>query len=343
MKRAIGSAAAAAVVAGGAFVALGGGESPATAAAPPATARETATVERADLVDRENLSGTLGYADTGTLAAGVAGTLTGLREPGAVVTRGHSLYSVDGEPAAFLLYGALPTWRDFASGMTDGEDVRQLERNLRALGYDPGTVDDDWDWETTAAVKAFQRDRDLDDDGTLARGEIVFREGATRIGEAKGAVGESVAPGRPVAAISSVEREVVVELDARRQHLARHGDKVTVELPTGDEVVGRITSVGKVASKAGEDSDPTVDVTITLRGHRGELDQAPVDVGFAVEQAKGALAVPVKALLARQGGGYALELPDGRKLPVEAGLYADDMVEVSGEGVREGLKVVTAR
>ena len=342
MKRALGGAAAAAVVVGGALVALGGGEAPATAA-PPAASRETVAVERTDLVDRENLSGTLGYADAGTLVAGVSGTLTGLREPGTVVTRGHSLYSVNGEPAAFLLYGALPTWRDFASGMTDGEDVRQLERNLRALGYDPGTVDDDWDWETTAAVKAFQRDRDLEDDGTLARGEIVFRHGATRIGEAKSTVGESVAPGRPVAAISSVEREVVVALDARRQHLARRGDKVTVELPTGDEVGGRITSVGKVASKAGEESDPTVDVTITLRGHRGELDQAPVDVGFAVEQAKGALAVPVKALLARQGGGYALELPDGRKVQVEAGLYADDMVEVSGDGVREGLKVVTAR
>ncbi|MDA0174202.1 peptidoglycan-binding protein [Solirubrobacter taibaiensis] len=342
MKRALGGAAAAALVAGGALVALGGGETPATAA-PPAAARETVTVERADLVDRENLSGTLGYADTGTLAAGISGTLTGLREPGAVVTRGHSLYSVDGEPAAFLLYGELPTWRDFASGMTDGEDVRQLERNLRALGYDPGTVDDDWDWETTAAVKEFQRDRDLDDDGTLARGEIVFRDGATRIGEAKGEVGESVAPGRPVAAISSVEREVVVELDARRQHLARRGDAVTVELPTGKTVDGRVTSVGKVASKASAESDATVDVTITLRGHRGELDQAPVDVGFAVEQAKGALAVPVKALLARQGGGYALELPDGRKVEVEAGLFADDMVEVSGDGVREGLKVVTAR
>ena len=45
-------------------------------------ARATATVERRDLVDRESLAGTLGYADPGTLAAGVAGTLTALREPG---------------------------------------------------------------------------------------------------------------------------------------------------------------------------------------------------------------------------------------------------------------------
>ena len=324
-------------------MALGGGEAPATAA-PPATPARPSRCERADLVDRENLSGTLGYADAGTLAAGVSGTLTGLREPGTVVTRGHSLYAVDGEPAAFLLYGALPAWRDFASGMTDGEDVRQLERNLRALGYDPGTVDDDWDWETTAAVKAFQRDRDLDDDGTLARGEIVFRDGATRIGEAKGEVGESVAPGRPVAAISSVEREVVVALDARRQHLARRGDKVTVELPTGDEVGGRITSVGKVASKAGEDERPdrrrhdhaARPPRRARPGAGGRRLRGRAGEGRAGGAGEGAARPPGRRLRARAAA-------TARKLPVEAGLYADDLVEVSGDGVREGLKVVTAR
>jgi peptidoglycan hydrolase-like protein with peptidoglycan-binding domain len=318
-----------------------GAEAPATEG--PSAPRETVTVERTDLVDRENLDGTLGYADAATLAAGVSGTLTSVRAPGTVVTRGHSLYAVDGEPAAFLLYGSLPAWRDFSPSMSDGEDVRQLERNLRALGYDPGTVDDDWDWETTAAVRAFQRDRSLDDDGTLARGELVFRAGATRMGEATATVGDALAPGRPVAEVSSVRREVVVALDARRRQLAARGDTVTVELPTGDTAKGRVVSVGTVATKADAESDATVEVTIALRGHRSELDQAPVEVGFEVEAARGALAVPVKALLARQGGGFALELPDGRKLPVEAGLYADDMVEVSGDGVREGLRVVTAR
>ncbi len=107
--------------------------------------------------------------------------------------------------------------------MTDGEDVRQLERNLRALGHDPGTVDDDWDSDTTAAVRRFQRARDLDDDGTLSRGELLFRSGPTRIGEAKALVGDKVGPGRPVAEISGTDRRVTVALDARRQQLARRG------------------------------------------------------------------------------------------------------------------------
>jgi peptidoglycan hydrolase-like protein with peptidoglycan-binding domain len=341
MKRLAGGAAAVAVLVAGAAIAAGG-DAPSRAAEPPAPARATAVVERRDLVDRENLSGTLGYADAGTLTASAAGTLTALREPGSVITRGHSLYDLDDEPAGFLLYGSLPAWRDFAPGMTDGEDIRQLERNLRALGHDPGEVDDDWDTDTTAAVKRFQRARDLDDDGTLARGEVVFRPGATRIGEAKASVGDSASPGRPLASLSSTERVVTVALDASRQRLARTGDRVSVELPSGRTVNGRIETVGKVATKQGD--NVTIAVTITVAGRAGDLDQAPVDVGFAVERSRGALAVPVKALLARQGGGYALELADGGgMIRVTPGLYADDMVEVEGDGLREGQRVVTAQ
>ena len=339
MRRTVGGAVAAAVVVvmGGVLVARG--DAP-TRAAEPTPARSTVAVERTDLVNREDISGTLGYADPWTLSAGVAGTLTSLSDPGTVVTRGHSLYGVDGEPAAFLLYGDLPAWRDFEPGMTAGEDVRQLERNLRALGYDTGDVDDNWTWKTTDAVEAFQRDRGLDDDGTLPRGEIVFRPGATRIGEAKAAVGDQVSPGRPLAEGASTERVVVVELDATRRRLARERDRVTVTLPSGREVRGRIEEVGKVATKRRDET--TIEITISVRGRAEDLDQAPVDVAFAVERRGGVLAVPVKALLARQGGGYALELADGAMIEVIPGMYADDMVEVEGPGLREGQRVVTA-
>ena len=323
----------------------GDGNTPTTAAAEVGT---TATVERMDLVDRESLDGTLGYADAGRLAAGVAGTVTGLREPGAVITRGHSMYDIDGAAAAFLMYGELPAWRDFEPGMDKGADVRQLERNLSALGHDPGSVDRTWTADTTAAVLRFQRARGLTEDGTLAQGEIVFRPGETRMGEAKAEVGQRVQPGAELGELSSTRREVTVELQADRQELVRAGDEVTVELPNGSEGRGRIAEVGKVAQSAGEDAEPTITVRIELRGRaaRGTgLDQAPVDVGFARERRRGVLAVPVTALVARAGGGFAVEAvePSGRRLvPVEAGLYADDYVEVSGSGLREGLRVVSA-
>jgi multidrug efflux pump subunit AcrA (membrane-fusion protein) len=341
----------AAVAAGAVIVADGGDSSGASRDA--ATPSATAAVERRDLVDRETVDGTLGYADASPLRAGAAGTLTAIRESGDVVPRGHSLYDVDDAPAAWLLYGSLPAWRDFNPWMSDGDDVRQLERNLRALGNDPDgdmTVDDDWTWATTAAVRRFQDARGLTEDGTLARGEVVFRPGPSRVGELKATVGSEVAPGAELAELSTTRREITVDLAADRQDLARAGDTVTVELPDGKAGRGRVTEVGKVATQpASQDADPTIEVTITLRGRaaRGSgLDQAPVDVGFASDRRKHVLAVPVTALLARSGGGFAVEAVDrdGRRrlVPVEPGMYAEDYVEVSGSGVREGMRVVTA-
>jgi multidrug efflux pump subunit AcrA (membrane-fusion protein) len=233
--------------------------------------------------------------------------------------------------------------------MSDGEDVRQLERNLRALGYDPDhdmTIDDDWTSATTAAVERFQDDHDLTEDGTLDQGEIVFRDGPTRIGEVRATVGQQVGPGTDLGDLSSTQREVTVALEADRQDLVDTGDAVTVELPNGDTARGRVTDVGEVATQPrDEEDDPTIDVTIALRGRaaRGTgLDQAPVDVGFASDRRKDVLAVPVTALLARSGGGFAVETTDGRLVPVEPGMYAEDYVEVSGSGLREGMRVVTA-
>ncbi|WP_037501757.1 peptidoglycan-binding protein [Solirubrobacter soli] len=336
-RRLAGGVAVVAAAAGGVVVATGG-ETPVKAAS-QGPARATAPVERTDLVDRASVAGTLGYADTTTLVCAATGTLTALRDPGSVVTRGHSLYAVNDVPSAFLFYGTLPAWRDFGPGMTDGDDVRQLERNLRELGYDPGDVDRDWTWETTDAVEQFQRDRDLDDTGKLARGSVVFHDGPARVGEAKAAVGDQVGAGKPLGELSSEDRVVSVDIDASRQRLAHAGDRVTVDLPSGRTVNGRISDVGKVATKSEDGS--TITVTITLPGKADNLDQAPVDVGFSVETRKDALAVPIKALLARQGGGYAVEVVGRGMVKVTPGLYADDLVEVEGD-LREGEKVVTA-
>ncbi len=48
-----------------------------------------------------------------------------------------------------------------------GQDVAQIQAKLGALGYDAGLADGEFGSMTTAAVKAFQKDRGLDVDGVV--------------------------------------------------------------------------------------------------------------------------------------------------------------------------------
>src|SRR6266550_9620551 len=88
---------------------------PATAVVPVATA----AVVRTNLATTTQMSGTIGYADSYTITAQLPGTITALPGPGAVVTRGHPAFEVDGS-GVFLFYGTRPAWRSFEIGMTPG-------------------------------------------------------------------------------------------------------------------------------------------------------------------------------------------------------------------------------
>jgi peptidoglycan hydrolase-like protein with peptidoglycan-binding domain len=44
---------------------------------------------------------------------------------------------------------------------------KQIQRALKQHGYDPGPLDGEWGSKTSAALKRFQKDRDLHADGKL--------------------------------------------------------------------------------------------------------------------------------------------------------------------------------
>jgi peptidoglycan hydrolase-like protein with peptidoglycan-binding domain len=347
-------------------------------------AGRAAPVTRQTLVARETVEGTLGYAGTRTVLNRLAtagggsggetpgamtearsndggadpsspegsGTVTALPRPGSVVRRGGTLYRLDSEPVV-LMYGATPAYRDLELGVEDGRDVRQLERNLAALGFDPGTIDTEFTSTTAAAVTDWQESAGLPETGAVELGRVVFLPGARRIGEHRTSAGAALSAGSEVLDTSSTRRVVTIELDAALQSLARKGDRVKVTLPDQSTVRGRIADVGRVAREkesadaadpgAGAEQELVIDVTVRLSSKRGlgRLDEAPVSVGLAQESRKNVLAVPVEALVARRGGGYGVELAAGRRIvPVETGLFAGGYVEVSGSAIREGTRVV---
>jgi hypothetical protein len=163
--------------------------------------------------------------------------------------------------------------------------------------------------------------------------------------------GDRNAPAVEVVVTTSLRRVVTVQLDAAKQTLARRGAKVGIDLPDGTSTYGRIASVGRVAvaSSGGNNSPdnsgstPKITVTIQLSSPRraGSLDKAPVSVQFDKVTRRNVLAVPVTALLATAGGGYAV-VAGARQIPVTAGLFANGYVEITGAGVRPGLRVRNA-
>ena len=238
---------------------------------------------------------------------------------------------------------------------TPGIDIEALEENLVALGFDPEgtvTVDTVFDRATELAIERMQESVGADVDGVVKPGDVAFIDSAQRIAAQLVTVGDVVQAGVPLLDTTSSEQIVALELEARRQTLLAVGDPVGLELPDGSDATGTVSEISAVARvpqvTAGVDpGDPVVDVTIALpAGSSAGLDRSPVDVLVTTDSAEHVLAVPVSALVAVAGGGYALEVvdPDGtRFVGVELGLFADALVEVVGTGVREGDEVVVPR
>ncbi|GAA2207542.1 peptidoglycan-binding protein [Nonomuraea monospora] len=316
------------------------------AAAPSRTpVPATADVTRQDLVETKTVAGSLTYAGERQIASGATGTVTWTPAQGAVIRRGRPLLKVDRKPLV-LMYGGLPLYRTLERGVSDGPDVEQLERNLKALGYgDYLTVDDHFSHATARAVEEWQDDRGLAESGRVDASQVVFQPAAVRVTGVKAEVGARSAPGTPALTVSGTHRLVHVDLDTGDQALARKGAAVTVTLPGGEHAKGTITSVGTVAESSGDEQDTstTIDVDITLaKPPRSKLDQAPVEVEMQSERHENVLAVPVEALLALREGGYGVEVVEGggsRIVAVETGAFGGGLVEVEGQGLAEGMKV----
>jgi hypothetical protein len=196
----------------------------------------------------------------------------------------------------------------------------------------------------------------------LPLGSVVFEPGPVRVTSVTPELGASVTPG-PVLAVTSTRPQVKIALSAAQQSSVKVGDQVSITLPNQQTTPGVVSSVGTVAKvpaskeggggggggggENGEEGGPTIEVDVTPSEPRaiGHLDEAPVSVSITTQSVPEALAVPVDALLALAGGGYALEVSEGGAHHLEAvtlGLFddAEGLVQVSGSGVSAGQRVV---
>jgi hypothetical protein len=310
---------------------------------------ETATVTRETLRDLRAETGTLEYGSETTVNSRLSGTVTGLADTGSTVARGETLYEVDESPVV-LLYGSVPAYRALSPGI-EGADVKQLERNLAKLGYTGFTVDESFTDTTADAVSAWQEDLGLPETGTVELGQVVFGPGEMRVGSHDAAVGGALQPGSPVLTLTGNEPVATVQLDVEDQALAEEGTPVTVILPDGGSQDGEISDVETVVVTSDDappgqegEQETVLEVTVALAepDAAAGYDQASVEVQFVADEREDVLTVPVEALLALREGGYGVEVVEGsstRIVAVETGLFAQGRVEVSGDGLTEGMTV----
>ena len=370
----------AAAVGAAATVSLTGGQArPLTATLPRLT---TATVTRATLSESALAEGSLGYGPSAPVVNALTGTYTWLPAPGRIVRAGQVLYRIDNAPVV-LLRGSVPAWRPFQLGMTSGPDVRQLSAALIAEHFATGLLtapSDAYTWATAATVERWQAAHGLTQTGQIPLGQVVFLQGAVRVGAWQVAVGSAAQPGQEPYLVTTDRRVVTVPLTSDMP-VVRVGQSVGIVLPSQASTAGAVSSIGPLpptastsgagsgsrsgggggsAGSAGSgSSDGSGGTTVTQSATSflfitpvspaatGTGDGVAVQVSLTIEVARDVLSAPVSALLALAGGGYGVEvvLPSGahRLIGVHTGIFASGLVQVSGAGLTAGTKVVVSQ
>jgi hypothetical protein len=315
-------------------------------------------------------------ASSGARGAG-PGTFTWLPPAGQTIRQGQVIYQVSGKAVA-LLYGNVPAYRELSEGMT-GADVTELNTDLVKLGYATAAAlgpRSGWGYfsaETGYGLGLLQAHLGLAVTGTLPLGQAVFLPSAIQVTGlgASALPGAAANAGSVVLTASSLTPVVTVDLDASMQTEVAVGNQASVTLPDGATTPGVISQVtiasASSSSSSSSSSSPsspggapsasggssgsgsdaatmTVLVSLTDPKAAGTLNQAPVQVTITTGAVSNALIVPVDALLAQPGGGYAVEVtgPRGHHLvAVTPGLFDDaaGTVQVTGN-LTPGQRVV---
>lgn len=304
------------------------------------TVVETTTVaaESRDLVSFDEWAATLQSGTSADVSASARGTVTRNSEVGDQIAFGDVVAEIDGSPVV-ALYGSVPQFRALDVDADDGADIRQLEANLVALGYDPDgtvTVDDEYSTNTGAMVERWETDLGfIEPDTTVASGQIAFISGPSEVA-ARTPVGSQVNQGQSLLTTVTLAESGFLELPAEVAaiiSLAQPGeplvDGATLgEVELADELLPLIAVAGDAdteRSDAFEVEIPTGAViaeTILEPGdyfdagqptHRWEIPQSGIELEIDVGETDG---FPI-------GLDVDIELPDGDVIPARVDEVGD--------------------
>jgi Putative peptidoglycan binding domain len=328
---------------------------------------QTQSKAAADQVKLQGDEATLAQLRETAMNPGTA--YTWLPAVGAVIRQDQPVYRVSGEPVP-LLYGAIPAYRAFYVGMSDGGDVGELTHDLITLGFGAGlTQGDHYSSATATAVQRWQRKLGLPQTGEILLGEVVFEPGPMRVTSVTPTAGSSYGSGGgggggaaggggggTVLSATGITPVVTVSLTVTQEYLVKPGDAVSVVLPNGTSTAGgHVESVGTVATCSGGGTTGTGGSSNSggsgsspcsssgSSGSAGSNSTPTVTVtislnstlpGSALDQA------PVNVNITAQSAGNVLAVPVNALLALSGGGYGVDVVSGGAAhlvGVTTGL------
>jgi len=330
------------------------------------SAAPTTTVTRGLLEKAQSVTGRVGYGGAVTISARGSGIITWLPRVGATVARGGQLYRVDDRPVSLFL-GELPlyrTLRDPAAAKASagdephrpkkktpppppptGNDVDLVATNLADLGFYHGTTSGaSYGWYLAHAVAEWQESLGEEATGVISPDDVAVNRGPVRVASVDAHLGEPAA--EPVLSVTATRKVITLQVPKTVATGLHHGQRITVTLGSGARLRTRVQSIGQPSTDTNDDGSsdtPTAPVVVTAIRPK-KVDRAPlgpVTARIVTASRKHALRVPVTALLALAGGGYALERPDHSLVPVTLGMVSDGAVQV--HGIEAGAKVLVAR
>ncbi|WP_245570329.1 peptidoglycan-binding protein [Microbacterium luticocti] len=307
-----------------------------------ATKYTYATVQSGQVGSSIALNTVASWSTTPVASNAAAGVVTSVGvKPGAVVTMGTTLYTVDLRPTV-AAQGSVPAFRAIGPG-DHGADVAQVQRMLKTLGFYSGPADGKAGPGTVAAIRAWQKSTGVATDGTVRLGDVVFLPTLpTRValdGEVI-ARGKTVTGGETAIGALPASPSFTVPVAQGQAALMPSGTPVQITAPKG----GTWNAV--VDSQKPDPQSNSVNVTLAATGKApicgNDCDQVPV-TGDTLLASKivtaptvTGLVVPTAALTTTADGQTVLIDKAGAQHPVTVTATAQGMSVI--EGVDEGFR-----
>ncbi|MGZ0193324.1 MAG: peptidoglycan-binding domain-containing protein [Acidimicrobiales bacterium] len=348
-KRTISAVVLLAAVVGAGFLVVaadGTSENDTDATTPTASAAATVQVTRQTLTETAETTGTVGHGDAVELPIESQGIVTWAPDQDDVLAVGDTAVRVDNRPVT-LAAGTTPLYRELRVvgsserdeagdrlGHQTGDDVAQLQQFLVDEGFDDDgrlEVDADFGPSTKRAVQDWQEAVGHPATGRVDRSQLVFVDRDLVVEQAP-------AVGQPFTALTMTEpaRTVTATVAAAKRSFFAEG--ATVDLETdGNHLDGTVTDTTRTT---GPDGTTAYEIEISIDAELADGVES-VDVTATKTIATNVLTVPVRALLALAGGGWAVEVPvpNGTELRrVELDQVVDTTASITG--IDEGTEVV---